>query len=125
LSLTDDAGVISGHADNCVRYWDAKTGDCIKEISGIHAGSISSISISPDVFQILTSSRDNTLKIIDIRTFKVFQTFSDPSFKIPFDYSRACYSSDGRLIAAGSSDGKVFVWNSASGQLEKQFDCER
>jgi autophagy-related protein 16 len=39
--------IISGHVDNSVRFWDAKTGDCVKEITGIHAGQITSVSVSP------------------------------------------------------------------------------
>lgn len=118
LCLTDDAGVISGHSDHTVRYWDSKTGDCIKELSGIHAGQITSISVSPDAFQILTCSRDNTLKAIDIRTFKLLCTFENESFRTPANYSRACYSPDGRYVAAGSTNGQVFVWNAETGKIE-------
>ena len=47
LCLTDDAGVISGHMDNSVRLWDMRSGECVKEITGIHAGQITSVSSSP------------------------------------------------------------------------------
>ncbi len=39
--------IITGHVDNIVRFWDAKTGDRVKELSGIHAGQITSVSVSP------------------------------------------------------------------------------
>lgn len=49
LCLMDPDGqiLVSGHLDNNVRLWDARTGTGIKELTGIHNGQITSVSMSP------------------------------------------------------------------------------
>jgi autophagy-related protein 16 len=59
-----------------VRFWDAKTGECVHEISDAHAGQVTSVQYSTDGQYVLSASRDNTLKIIDVRTYEVLKTFS-------------------------------------------------
>ncbi|RUP51745.1 WD40-repeat-containing domain protein [Jimgerdemannia flammicorona] len=83
--------IASGHLDNNLRLWDVRTGNAIKELTGIHLGQITSLSVSPvhsyatylstfwlpitDGSKILTNSRDNTLKLIDLRMYEVVSTF--------------------------------------------------
>lgn len=43
---SDGQTLISGHLDNNVRLWDARTGVGIKELTGIHTGQITSVSMS-------------------------------------------------------------------------------
>jgi len=49
LCLSDEAGnsIISGHLDNHIRFWDSRSGDCTNEITGVHSGQITSLTISP------------------------------------------------------------------------------
>jgi autophagy-related protein 16 len=77
-----------------VRLWDARTGNGIKELIGLHSGQITSVSVSPGIVfvycadrlgktliqnpdgsKLLTNSRDNTLHTIDLRMYKVVRTF--------------------------------------------------
>lgn len=86
--------IASGHLDNNVRLWDARTGNGIKELIGLHSGQITSVSVSPGIVfvycadrlgktliqnpdgsKLLTNSRDNTLHTIDLRMYKVVRTF--------------------------------------------------
>jgi len=118
IALSRDNGIgISGHVDNRLRFWDLKTGDCIQDLGGIHDGQITSVEISPDGWSILTNSRDNTLKIIDIRTYDIVQTFSNQSYKNGLNWTRSCFSPDGGHVATGSLDGNIFIWRE-NGQLE-------
>lgn len=39
--------IITGHADSAVRVWDTNSGSVIKEIKGIHAGQVTSVSVAP------------------------------------------------------------------------------
>jgi autophagy-related protein 16 len=119
LCMTDDFGIVSGHVDSSVRFWDINSGDCIRELSGIHAGQVTSVSLCPDTYHILTCSRDNTLKIMDIRTYAILKTFTTESFHVPYNFSRACFSSDGVYVAAGSQNGNIFIWNAKDCKLEK------
>jgi autophagy-related protein 16 len=38
--------VASGHLDHIVRIWDMKSGNCVKELSGIHSAQITSLNIT-------------------------------------------------------------------------------
>lgn len=48
LPLDDDGTTIaSGHLDNNIRIWDAKSGNLLKEMTGMHFGQITSLEMSP------------------------------------------------------------------------------
>ncbi|CAG8549285.1 9087_t:CDS:10 [Paraglomus occultum] len=119
--LLDDDGVTlaSGHLDNNLRFWDVRSGKDIKEMTGIHLGQITSVSVSPDGSKVLTSSRDNTLKIVDLRSYEVVQTLHAEGYKNGANWSRACFSPDGQFVAAGSIDGTIYYWNTTKSKLEK------
>lgn len=42
--------LVSGHLDNNLRFWDVRSGKDIKELTGIHLGQITSVSVSPGKF---------------------------------------------------------------------------
>ncbi|KAI8388013.1 WD40-repeat-containing domain protein [Radiomyces spectabilis] len=50
LCLMDSDGqtIVSGHFDNNIRLWDARTGNGIKQLTGLHTGQITSVSMSPE-----------------------------------------------------------------------------
>ncbi|CAG8739756.1 30093_t:CDS:10 [Gigaspora margarita] len=111
--------LVSGHLDNNLRFWDVRSGKDIKELTGIHLGQITSVSVSPDGSKVLTNSRDNTLKIVDLRTYDVEQTLHADGYKTGANWSKSCFSPDGRYVAAGSLDGTIFYWNIQKSKLEK------
>ncbi|KNC74147.1 hypothetical protein SARC_13297, partial [Sphaeroforma arctica JP610] len=67
-------GVISGHVDKHIRFWDTRSGECTNELSGVHTGQITSLDMAEDRNTLLTQSRDNTLKLIDLRMSQVVAT---------------------------------------------------
>ena len=71
---SDGSVIISGHLDNNIRFWDSRSGNQIYEIIGIHAAQITGVHMFPDCTKFLTTSRDNTLKIVDIRTYETILT---------------------------------------------------
>ncbi|OZJ05095.1 hypothetical protein BZG36_01350 [Bifiguratus adelaidae] len=117
----DGATIASGHLDNNIRLWDSRTGNGIKEIAGIHTGQITSLCISNDGSRLLTNSRDNTLKLLDMRQYATVATFSADGFRNGLNWSRACFSPDGAYVVAGSADGTLFFWNTATGKLMKSI----
>ncbi|KAJ2960921.1 hypothetical protein NQZ79_g3778 [Umbelopsis isabellina] len=120
VCLIDHEGssIASGHLDNNVRLWDTRTGNGIKELTGLHSGQVTSISVSPDGSKLLTNSRDNTLHIVDLRMYKVIRTFKDDSYRNGLNWSRACFSPDGHYAAAGSASGSIHFWNTMTGKHE-------
>ncbi|CAG8566702.1 3551_t:CDS:10 [Ambispora gerdemannii] len=119
--LLDESGstLASGHLDNNLRFWDVRSGKDIKELTGIHLGQITSVAVSPDGSKVMTNSRDNTIKLVDLRTYEVVQTLHADGYKNGTNWSRACYSPDGRYVAAGSIDGTIYYWNLFKSRLEK------
>lgn len=70
ISITDST-IASGHSDGGLRLWSIRDHKMIKEIKNLHDDVITSVNYSQDGNQILTNSRDNVLKLIDIKTFEV------------------------------------------------------
>jgi autophagy-related protein 16 len=71
----DGLVIVSGHLDSQLRFWDVKTGDSIKTLETLHTQQITHVALSPDGHSILTTSRDNCLKLVDSRTYTEIQTF--------------------------------------------------
>ncbi|XP_025032851.1 autophagy-related protein 16-2-like isoform X2 [Python bivittatus] len=66
---------------------------------------VTSLSLSSDQLQLLSCSRDNALRLIDLRVFAVRQVFSP----------------DKRYTLVGSVDGTIFLWNTRTGKLETRL----
>ncbi|XP_052748730.1 autophagy-related protein 16-1 isoform X1 [Galleria mellonella] len=118
LVTSDGAGstIISGHFDKTIRFWDIRT-----EMSGNHImlqGKVTSLDLNRDSNYLLACVRDDTIQLIDLRMNTIVRSFSHESFKVGCDWSRAAFGPGGRLLAVGSADGAVFVWNTHSGRLE-------
>jgi len=113
----DSTMLYTAHTDQLVRVWDTRTGDCIAEISDIHTDRLTSIALSPDGCQILTNSRDNTLKVISTYTYEVEATLRHEGYRNGLPWNRACWSPDGRLAAAGAQSGMIYVWEARTSTL--------
>jgi len=63
------------------------------------------------------------LKIVDLRTGTPIYTFRHAEFSTLHGWSSSCYSPDGRYATAGSSsNGNVFVWDTAAdGELKAKL----
>ncbi|KAI8981030.1 WD40-repeat-containing domain protein [Pilobolus umbonatus] len=120
LCLMDGDGqtIISGHLDNSIRFWDTRSGLGTKDLAGVHQGQITSVSMSHDGYSLLTNSRDNTLKIIDVRMYEIVKSFEADTYKNGLNWNRSTFSPDSNFIVAGSIDGGVHIWNVKSGKLE-------
>lgn len=82
---------------------------------------MTSLTISQNGSLLLSCDRSDTLKLFDLRMNQVIRDFSAERFKVGCDWTRACISPDSEYVAAGSSDGTVFIWNANSGKLEKEL----
>ncbi|XP_060802098.1 autophagy-related protein 16-1 isoform X4 [Amyelois transitella] len=118
LVTSDGAGstIISGHFDKRIRFWDIRTEMSSNDI--MLQGKVTSLDLSRDSNYLLACVRDDTIQLIDLRMNTIVRSFSHDSFKVGCDWSRASFGPGGRLIAVGSADGGVFVWNTHTGKLE-------
>uniref|UniRef100_A0AAQ5ZNM5 Autophagy-related protein 16 domain-containing protein n=1 Tax=Amphiprion ocellaris TaxID=80972 RepID=A0AAQ5ZNM5_AMPOC len=112
--------VMSGHFDKKVRFWDIRAESIVRELELL--GRVTSLDLNHDRSELLTCSRDDLLKIIDLRTNAVRQTFSAQGFKCGADWTRVTFSPDGSYVAGGSADGALYVWNVLTGKVDRTLD---
>uniref|UniRef100_A0A672R4F8 Autophagy-related protein 16-1-like n=1 Tax=Sinocyclocheilus grahami TaxID=75366 RepID=A0A672R4F8_SINGR len=112
--------VMSGHFDKKVRFWDIRSESIVHELELL--GRVTSLDLNHDRTELLSCSRDDLVKIIDLRSNAVRQTFDAQGFKCGSDFTRVTFSPDGRYVAAGSADGVLYIWNVLTGKLDKTLD---
>ncbi|XP_033832967.1 autophagy-related protein 16-1 isoform X2 [Periophthalmus magnuspinnatus] len=112
--------VMSGHFDKKVRFWDIRSESIVRELE--LQGRVTSLDLNHDRTELLSCSRDDVIKIIDLRTTAVRQTFSAPGFKCGADWTRVTFSPDGSYVAGGSADGALYVWNVLTGKVDRVLD---
>uniref|UniRef100_A0A8D0LCY4 Protein Atg16l2 n=1 Tax=Sphenodon punctatus TaxID=8508 RepID=A0A8D0LCY4_SPHPU len=108
--------IISGHHDKKIRFWDSRGPRCTQVIPV--EGKVTSLSISHDQMHLLSCSRDNALKVIDLRINNIRQVFRAEGFKCGSDWTKAVFSPDKSYALVGSANGTLYLWNVESGKLE-------
>ncbi|KAJ1922403.1 hypothetical protein IWQ60_006558 [Tieghemiomyces parasiticus] len=143
LCLMDPQGttILSGHVDNVLRVWDMQSGNCVREVTGLHDAPITSLAIAPamtdsppslippilsaafipysvDHTHLLTNAKDGTLHILDLNTFESVGVLRAEGYRPGSNWARAAFSADGHLVAAGSADGVLFIWNTRTFEVQ-------
>jgi len=121
IDFFDSSGtmVVTAHLDNSLKIWDVHNKKLIQEITNIHSSPVISTKVSPIGNEILSLSRDNTLKTIDIRTYKTLLTFRDDDLRTFNNSQNACYSPDGKYAVCGSGNGTIYFFNIFNNKKEK------
>mmetsp|Transcript_23823 Transcript_23823/g.52035 ORF Transcript_23823/g.52035 Transcript_23823/m.52035 type:complete len:196 (-) Transcript_23823:188-775(-) len=109
--VADGNMICSGHFDGTVRFWDVQKGELERELPGVHAQQVTSLSLAPNGCEMLTNSRDNSLKILDTRSFEISKLLKAPTYHAGTNWSQACFSPDGQQVAAGGADGSLHFWD--------------
>ncbi|KAL2806724.1 protein Atg16l2 isoform 2 [Daubentonia madagascariensis] len=111
--------IISGHNDQKIRFWDSR-GPCCTQVIPVQ-GRVTSLSLSHDQLHLLSCSRDDTLKVIDLRVSNIRQVFRADGFKCGSDWTKAVFSPDRSYALAGSWDGALYIWDVDTGKLESSL----
>lgn len=84
--------IVSGHSDCGIRVWNAKTKDSFIKLEDAHADPVACVRMTPDEQFIVSTSKDDTIKVWDLKMQKVLHTFEHQDFKLGSNNSRFCIS---------------------------------
>ena len=132
LSLSSATGSVemlaSAHLDGHVRLWDTVSHELVREIDDVHVQQVTSVEWSRDAQLLVTTSRDNTVAVIDTRTYKTLQSLEgtprDPYVNV-VNWSRASFSPDAQYVTAGGHLGTLFVWAVNTGKCVATLNASR
>jgi eukaryotic-like serine/threonine-protein kinase len=125
--------VLTGSLDQTARLWDAVTSQPVGRPM-VHQAEVYSVAFSPDGGSILTASADGTARLWDCEPGQTLgrlleyesdgpaeALISDGKTLLTVGRGPAeAFSSDGMTLVTADRDGKVWRWDTASGQRRSQ-----
>ncbi len=127
----DGTVLATGCGDGQIRLFDVAKGALTKAIVA-HAGlpnqpaAIYTVAFSPDGKSILSGSFDQSLKlwnVADGKLIREFKAYKEKTFEKGHQEAVLCaaFSPDGTLIASGSLDRTIKIWNVATGNVDREL----
>jgi len=105
--------------DGCLRFFDLKSGKCIY-IMTAHQDAVTSADFDPAGSSILTSAHDSTLRLWSLSTKQCIQELmAQNQTKNSESIHIACYHPRQDLIASGSADATIKLFNY---EVKTEFD---
>jgi autophagy-related protein 16 len=117
--------VCTAHVDRTIRVFDYRNAMTMHTITDAHSAAVTGVLMCPDTPNVLTSSKDNTLKLIDLRTLAVLKTYKNSEYKNQRDINLFCFSPNGKFIVVGGDEGKILFWNTQNAKLENLITCSQ
>jgi len=110
----DGKQIITEDYSGYVKIWDSSTGK-LNSWFRAHPEGYGQMTLSADGKRMVTTS-SSAIKIWDIKTSKLLSTLSGTG-----NISSITFSKDGTRMATSSDDGKVIVWDPATGENLLEF----
>ena len=82
----------SGHKDLAIRVWNSKTKECVFKLEECHGDPVSCVRMTPNENYIVSTSKDDTIKIWDVRKRALLQTFEHEHFRLGSSNTKFCVS---------------------------------
>lgn len=118
----DGNTIASGHLDARIRLWDTDTGDFRREFIG-HRSNVVSVAFSPTEPILASGSYDRTIRLWPYNRSTITISFGGIGGALDVirtGHSRVvssiAMSPDGKMIASGSNDTTVRLWNVKTGE---------
>ncbi len=113
VAFVNNDHAISGGDDFAVRFWNLKSATT-KEL-GRHKGKVMSVRVSPDGDLVASASWDGTIGLWSL-------TGNQPrSIHVGSNVNDVVFSQEGQTLYAASSDGKIRIYDVATGGLRELF----
>ena len=114
----DGVTALTGHFDGTLRLWDVRAARAVGEVAGLHAGQVTSVSVSLAGESALTCGKDSVLCVVDARVLGAPRArLTHPAFRVASVWCAAALGPDAKHATAGSAAGTVFVWEVDGGGL--------
>jgi WD40 repeat protein len=114
----DSKRLISGSGDRTAIVWDVSTRRPTRRLYG-HSGTIKAIAFTSDGDRAVTGGDDETLRLWNIADGKPIAEMTQ--HKPAGSISSVAVSPAEQLIASGSEDGRVVLWDGQTGALLRQI----
>ncbi|KAK4053933.1 hypothetical protein OIO90_003770 [Microbotryomycetes sp. JL221] len=98
--------IVSGSKDSNIRFWDSVSGLCIRTLNA-QLGEVTSVDMSESY--LLTNSRDNSVRLWDVRMLRPLRRFKAHS-NTSHNFIRASFAHSS-LLVSGSEDGMLYMWD--------------
>lgn len=110
VAFSPNGAVLAMGDEEIVRLWDPRSGVLVQDLSGHARGMIGRVVFTPDNQTVMSCSSDKTVRAWDATTGRQTRVFSCKAGV----YSIAI-TTDGRLVVAGTYDGRVYGWSLDTG----------
>ena len=133
IAFTPDGQMLaSGSDDHIVRLWDAQTGECRRTLHG-HTSPVWTLNFNSQGTILASSGEDRSVRIWDVRTgecCQILQGHTGWVWSLGFSPSGVAYSQafpsntadvleSGEILASGSEDTTIRLWNITTSQCLK------
>ena len=113
----DCSHIVSGGYDDAINIRNAKTGDLLKQFC-VEKYNVYSVKLSPDGTKLVTVSFGDRIKLWDIASGSILNTFLKASAQA---IVVVVFSPDGTKLASGGWDNNVTLWDVSDGTIIKTF----
>lgn len=99
-----------------MRFWDVRSGLCIKALSSTLIGEVSSIALASSGLSLVVCSRSNANRLWDIRMSRALATYKG-HHNISANFVRARFGPKDETVVGGSEDGCAYLWDAQTGAV--------
>jgi mitogen-activated protein kinase organizer 1 len=121
-SVTDiaisDADIITASVDGRLRSYDLRMGMCQVDVIG---PSCTSVAVSKKGTEVLVSSLDSTIRLMDRTNGECLKAYKDDAFVNSDLRVRSTLGLNDSVIVSGSEDGTIFAWDVMGGECMHKF----
>lgn len=122
VALSQDGRfALTGADDYVARFWDLANETLISELPFDNV--VNRVALSPTGELAFSAATLSSARVWDTRTGEIVQSLSGDETFIPrrLSHLAARFSVDGNQLLTGTASGKVMLWDTQSGRLEKSW----